>query len=205
MTVTQTRPVPRPTRAASQRPGHGRYPSMRPSNSGGWDEGLPPVGSAGHRPGAPEFRHSPAGSAVSADTVVVALTAEHARSLHYSIPMLLSLVRRQLANRRHQTRVVVELDLTAVPPMPICAPLLRERQKVKSCYVSRFARLDRRAGDSAAGQLRPDQVANARQPTARNPPTRTSRPAHRTRRWTRRCAGPRPETVGRFPYPEGTP
>jgi hypothetical protein len=98
---------------------------MRPSNSGGWDEGLPPVGSAGHRPGAPEFRHSPAGSAVSADTVVVALTAEHARSLHYSIPMLLSLVRRQLANRRHQTRVVVELDLTAVPPMPICAPLLR--------------------------------------------------------------------------------
>ena len=86
---------------------------------------MPPAGSAGHRPGPPRFRHSPAGSAVSADTVVVALTAEHARSLHYSIPTLLSLVRRQLANRQHQTRVVVELDLTAVPPMPICAPLLR--------------------------------------------------------------------------------
>ena len=125
MTVTRTRPVPRPARAASQRLGHGRYPSMRPSDLGGWDEGLPPAGSAAHRPGPPEFRHSPAGSAVSADTLVVALTAEHARSLHYSIPMLLSLVRRQLANRQHQTRVVVELDLTAVPPMPICAPLLR--------------------------------------------------------------------------------
>jgi hypothetical protein len=45
--------------------------------------------------------------------------------MHYSIPMLLSPVRRQLANRRHQTGVVVELDLTGVPPMPICAPLLR--------------------------------------------------------------------------------
>ena len=45
--------------------------------------------------------------------------------MHYTIPMLLSTVRRQLANRRRQTRVVVELDLTAVPPTPICAPLLR--------------------------------------------------------------------------------
>ena len=125
MTVTQTRPVPRRARAGSQRPGHGRYPSMRPSDSGGWDEGLQPAGSAAHRPGVPEFRHSPVGSAVPADTVVVALTAEHAQSLHYSIPMLLPPVRRQLANRRHQAGVVVELDLTGVPPMPICAPLLR--------------------------------------------------------------------------------
>ena len=45
--------------------------------------------------------------------------------MHYSIPMLLSTVRHRLVNRRHQTRVVVELDLTAVPPTPICAPLLR--------------------------------------------------------------------------------
>ena len=45
--------------------------------------------------------------------------------MHYTIPMLLSTVRRQLTNRRRQTRVVVELDLTAVPPTPICAPLLR--------------------------------------------------------------------------------
>jgi hypothetical protein len=56
--------------------------------------------------------------------VVVALTAEHARSMHYSIPILLSAVRRQLANRPNQS-VAVELDMTAVPPMPICAPLLR--------------------------------------------------------------------------------
>jgi hypothetical protein len=70
-------------------------------------------GSAAHRPGASEFRHSPVASAVSADTVVVALTAEQARSRHYSIPMLLSTVRRRLVNRRHQTRVVVELDLTS--------------------------------------------------------------------------------------------
>lgn len=75
-------PVPRRARAGSQRPGHGRYPSMRPSDSGGWDEGLQPAGSAAHRPGVPEFRHSPVGSAVPADTVVVALTAEHAQSLH---------------------------------------------------------------------------------------------------------------------------
>jgi hypothetical protein len=125
MTATQTYPASRPVRAASQRPGHGRYPSMRPSGSGGWDEGLQRAGSAGHRLGPPEFRHSPAGSAVPADTVAVALTAEHARSMHYSIPMLLSLVRRQLANRRNQSGVVVELDLKAVPPIPMCAPLLR--------------------------------------------------------------------------------
>jgi hypothetical protein len=85
-----------------------------------------PAGSATHLPGPPEFRHSPDASAVPADTVVVALTAEHAWSMHNTIPMLLSTVRRQLANRRHETRVVVvELDLTAVPPTPICAPLLR--------------------------------------------------------------------------------
>jgi len=39
--------------------------------------------------------------------------------------MLLPPVRRQLANRRHQAGVVVALHLTGVPPMPICAPLLR--------------------------------------------------------------------------------
>lgn len=71
-----------------------------------------------------EFRPTPVGSAVPADIVVV-LTADQAQSMHHSIPALLSPVRRQLANRRNQAGVAVELNLAAVPPMPICAPLLR--------------------------------------------------------------------------------
>ena len=60
MTVTRPRPVPRRARTGSQRPGHGRYRSMRPSDSGGWDEELRPAGSAG-RPAGPDRRRPRAG------------------------------------------------------------------------------------------------------------------------------------------------
>lgn len=54
--------------------------------------------------------------------VLVRVTAEQARSLDRAIPVLVRNARRQLDDEP-QGRAVV-LDLSAVPPMPACAPLL---------------------------------------------------------------------------------
>jgi hypothetical protein len=57
------------------------------------------------------------------ESIVISLTADQAMSLQRSIPLVIAGVRRQLAGRASAI-VEVTVDLSAVPPIPACAPLL---------------------------------------------------------------------------------
>jgi hypothetical protein len=52
------------------------------------------------------------------------VTREDVRTLHRSIPALVRRVRQELAAYGNEPSRVVVLDLSAVPPVPIVAPLL---------------------------------------------------------------------------------
>jgi hypothetical protein len=57
------------------------------------------------------------------ESIVISLTVDQAMSLQHSIPLLIADVRRQLAGRA-SSLTEVTVDLSAVPPIPACAPLL---------------------------------------------------------------------------------
>jgi hypothetical protein len=57
------------------------------------------------------------------ESIVISLTADQAMSLQHSIPLVIADVRRQLAGRA-SSLTEVTVDLSAVPPIPACAPLL---------------------------------------------------------------------------------
>ena|SRR5690242_9650309 len=66
-------------------------------------------------------RHDPA---PRARPVVLRLEPEHLRTIHRSIPILVGEARRQLASRGPGDVREVVLDLSAIPPTPVAAPLL---------------------------------------------------------------------------------
>jgi hypothetical protein len=59
-----------------------------------------------------------------AESISVSVTFDQATDLHHSIPVLVRDVRRQLRRRRGNPGDRVTIDLSAVPPVPACAPLL---------------------------------------------------------------------------------
>jgi hypothetical protein len=84
-------------------------------------------GLAPPRLSSPDFGQR-AGSVLSTRSeplVVLSVRADQMRSMQRSIPVLLRNARRQLAGRRNRaSKVEVVLDLSRVPSMPSCAPLL---------------------------------------------------------------------------------
>lgn len=81
---------------------------------------LRPAGGAVSQPG-PVHSSAPA---TAAHPVVLRATPKQIGDLERSIPLLVSQVRRQLGSDRDGVRREIVLDLSAVPPMPVVAPLL---------------------------------------------------------------------------------